>query len=542
MKKINKIRNPAHFVPYVIAALVVAVVVYVRIRLLAVPLERDEGEYAYMGQLLLKGIPPFSHAYTMKLPGVSIMYAFFMSLFGQTPAGIHLGLLIVNGTCVCLVYLLAKRLFDRNAALFSGAIYAVLSLSDSVVGLFAHATHFVMLFALAGFLWLFRALEKRQKVLLFVSGLCFGLAVTMKQHAALFLMFAVLYFVSHEWRNPHSEKKACSTGSFIIMLGAIIPYVLIISWMFEAGNFADFWFWTVQYARAYTSNLTIALGWNNFNGTFATIMELQLPFWLLAGFGCVVLAVNKGWCADRLFVVGFLLFSFLAICPGWMFRGHYIVLLLPAVALLAGAVISSSGVLLRSTGLAMLTPFMPSLLLVMAITYNFYHEKDIYFAYTPLEVSRATYGPNPFPEALLIAAYIRDSTTPGEQIAVLGSEPEIYFYADRLAASGHMYMYGLMENQPYAERMQRQMIREIEEERPTYIVDVHVGMSWLVQKRSVGTVFYWAENYLGTRYERVGVIDIIGSNSTRSLWGNKAAWYKPVSEDFVVVYKRKSGG
>jgi hypothetical protein len=33
------------------------------------PLERDEGEYAYAGPLILQGIPPYQIAYNMKLPG-----------------------------------------------------------------------------------------------------------------------------------------------------------------------------------------------------------------------------------------------------------------------------------------------------------------------------------------------------------------------------------------------------------------------------------------------------------------------------------------
>jgi len=32
----------------------------IRLRLLAVPLERDEGEYAYAGQLILQGVPPYA--------------------------------------------------------------------------------------------------------------------------------------------------------------------------------------------------------------------------------------------------------------------------------------------------------------------------------------------------------------------------------------------------------------------------------------------------------------------------------------------------
>ena len=34
------------------------------------PLERDEGEYAYIGQLILRGEIPYVAAHSMKLPGV----------------------------------------------------------------------------------------------------------------------------------------------------------------------------------------------------------------------------------------------------------------------------------------------------------------------------------------------------------------------------------------------------------------------------------------------------------------------------------------
>src|SRR5450830_359041 len=81
---------------FIIAGLVVILCIYVRFRLLSVPLERDEGEFAYFGQLMLKGIPPFADAYSMKLPGIYGMYALIMSLFGQTAQGVHLGLLITN--------------------------------------------------------------------------------------------------------------------------------------------------------------------------------------------------------------------------------------------------------------------------------------------------------------------------------------------------------------------------------------------------------------------------------------------------------------
>ena len=41
---------------------VLALVAVARLRLLNFPLERDEGEYAYAGQLMLQGIPPYELA------------------------------------------------------------------------------------------------------------------------------------------------------------------------------------------------------------------------------------------------------------------------------------------------------------------------------------------------------------------------------------------------------------------------------------------------------------------------------------------------
>jgi hypothetical protein len=77
----------------ILAAIVFGIVIAIRIRLLGIPLERDEGEYAYAGQLILQGIPPYKLAYNMKFPGTYAAYAAIISIFGQTIAAVHLGLL-----------------------------------------------------------------------------------------------------------------------------------------------------------------------------------------------------------------------------------------------------------------------------------------------------------------------------------------------------------------------------------------------------------------------------------------------------------------
>ena len=145
---------------WLLVALAVLFVLVVRVRLRDMPLERDEGEYAYAGQLILQGVPPYKEAYNMKLPGTYAAYAAIMAVFGQSPSGIRLGLALVNAASIVLVFLLGRKLLDDAAGLAAAVAFALLSLSPSVLGLAGHATHFVVLAALSATWVLLRALER----------------------------------------------------------------------------------------------------------------------------------------------------------------------------------------------------------------------------------------------------------------------------------------------------------------------------------------------------------------------------------------------
>src|SRR5712671_405845 len=96
--------------PWILVAMVILLVFCIRVRLRDMPLERDEGEYAYAGQLMLHGVAPYKEAYNMKLPGTYAAYAVLMAVFGRSPSGIHLGLALVNAASIFLVFLLGRRL------------------------------------------------------------------------------------------------------------------------------------------------------------------------------------------------------------------------------------------------------------------------------------------------------------------------------------------------------------------------------------------------------------------------------------------------
>src|SRR6202166_1047250 len=370
------------------AALVVVLVVFsfVRIRLRSMPLERDEGEYAYAGQLMLQGNPPYHLAYNMKLPGTDVAYAVMMSAFGQTVSGIRLGMLVVLLANTVMVFLLGRRLFGILAGTVAAAAYTLLANRLSTMSLDGHATHFIALTALAGTLLLLEAIDTQRASTLFISGLCFGLAFLMKQHGILFAVFAVLYWAWSEWRQTANWRKLISHGS-ILASGIILPFLITCLAVWHAGVFPQFWFWTIHYGAAYEEILSLSDGW-----IFLKIILPWVPrpeiIWLIAGFGLTAVLWNRRAREQRVFVLGFVLFSTLAVVPGLYFRPHYFLVMLPAVALLAGLGISAAYEYLQDRDFSPAVALIPIAIFVLSYLAALQGQRRYLFQMSPLQVNR----------------------------------------------------------------------------------------------------------------------------------------------------------
>ncbi|MCG6538157.1 MAG: glycosyltransferase family 39 protein, partial [Syntrophales bacterium LBB04] len=247
------IKGVSKYWPWVIVAIILSVIAFIRIRLLQMPLERDEGEFAYMGQLMLQGIPPYLYAYNMKLPGIYAAYALIMALFGQSATGIHLGLMLVNMTAVVLLFLMVRKLFGNIAAVVAAASYAFLSVSNTALGTAAHATQFIVPLVLGGTLLLLKALDSGRYGPIFIGGLLYGLAFLMKQHAVFFIFFSALFFTQQLLFCKLINWKYVLKGTALSAGASLIPFRLVCLALYAAGVFEKFWFWTFTYAQQYAA-------------------------------------------------------------------------------------------------------------------------------------------------------------------------------------------------------------------------------------------------------------------------------------------------
>jgi tetratricopeptide (TPR) repeat protein len=212
--------------------------------------------------------------------------------------------------------------------------------------------------------------------------------------------------------------------------------------------------------------------------------------------------------------------------------------MLPAVALSAGVAASSIGRLVLRGKSMLFEQAIAVLLTVIAIIFAISSQEKIFFSLNSNEVAREVYGLNPFPETLEIAKYIKEHTNKDEKIAVIGSEPQIYFYADRHSATGYIYTYALMENHDFAGTMQEEMIREVESADPEFVVFANVRSSWLPRPGSKQLLFEWFSRYIN-RFDRVGVVDLISDDSIVYMWDEDSIGYRPLSDIWISVHRKK---
>jgi hypothetical protein len=394
---------------------------------------------------------------------------------------------------------------------------------------------------LAGVVLLQNLDDRTSAARIFFAGLLIGLAVLMKQTGAAFGFFAAGWILWRELSSGQRPWRRLAARLGWLALGGVLPFILMCFIIALAGDLHQFWLWTFEYAREHASVITFAQGIKTLVSVVVPLFKAAPGLWGLAVLGLILLFCEPSLQRGRAFVAGFAIFSCVAVCPGW--RGHYFIQLLPAAGLLVSAAFhAASGFLARRT-FSLPLAALPSLVFAVVAASVLIQWSDIFFLLGPAQASRAVYGTNPFPESVEIGRYLASHSAPGARIAVLGSEPQIYFYSRRRSATGYICTYPLMEPQPHAVDMQKEMIREIEKANPDYVVFVHVKDSWLQYSDSNPLIFDWFGKYQREHLQLAGLVEIAPDGPTEYRWFDRPETNVQTSaESWLAIFKRRADG
>ena len=168
----------------------------------------------------------------------------------------------------------------------------------------------------------------------------------------------------------------------------------------------------------------------------------------------------------RLWLAG----ALLAAATGLLLFPHYFLQAAPPLCLAAAYGVERLG---RRSGWAALA--------VLALVPAAAHA-DFYFGKSREAVAKDLLYPSPLLEAEWLGGWLRERTAPADTIWVFGSEPALYVYAERRAATRHDFVYPLTMFPKSPEPLAAELVA-LREAKPAYVVYVNQPISTLIGSR-----------------------------------------------------------
>ena len=528
---INRAQLDKHLFP-ILATSIGLVIVFVRYRYLEIPFERDEGEYAYGAQMLLSGEQLYGNVYSLKWPGIFLVYAFIISIFGATIWGVHFGLLVVHLLTTFVVYRLCRTYYPHLSSSLAALSFMIFMVQKEIQGIMANSEHFVIFFLSISLLLFFRYRSKKHNGYLVWAGIFSGLAFLTKQHAIGYLLgiaFVLIFLKLHHSKNTFSQKaiRLSLYGG-----GVAAPFVLVLIWILLFDDFDRFWFHTFTYAREYVGLTTYEEGWFELKKRIIENFSVNPFLWAFATFGVFTLNfLRPSKYLQRIFYP-LLIGSLMAISLGLYFRPHY-VMFLPLVLSLFLAHFYHLITKWKSSLLALM------LFVVGSLTY-FIIDREYLFQWDHNWTSNRLYYGHPFREAVKVGEYLSKNSEEGDEVLVVGAEPQINFYSQRKSVTGYIYTYPFFENHPFVDQMSDEWMEEIRSNPPKYIVLMGHWITYIDRENEIfKKIWDFSTEFIENgNYQRVGIVDIPIDDGI-AVFGLEVKNREPESENWIYVYEKQ---
>jgi 4-amino-4-deoxy-L-arabinose transferase-like glycosyltransferase len=435
---------------------------------LSVPLERDEGEYAYIAQRMLAGDMPYRDAFDQKPPAIFFVYLGTLALLGESVEAIRVAMHLWTAATGLLLFALVHSLAGGLAAGFALLVFAISTTDPALHSTAANTEIFMLLPMVASVGCLLRGLATGGTRWWLACGFLAAAACWFKQVGVTNALFVVAFAVVELARRSEASAKRIARDLGFLALGGIAASAPIVLYFVARGAWQPFLDSVFLHNLAYSRALPLDVGIS----TLLYALGQQLPgfaaVWLLT----LVALLRPGLAGWRSWALlaGWLVACLAGVSFGLRFRSHYFVQGLPPLAALAGIALGSAAAWVLARPRAAAAWGGLAALLLVAAAPPVAAAWSTLRAGSPEAIARKIYGFNPFPEAVEIAKYIRHTSTPEDTVYIVGSEPEILFYAGRRSATRYIFFYPLTESYEDVLERQQGVVDEVRASRPLYVV------------------------------------------------------------------------
>jgi 4-amino-4-deoxy-L-arabinose transferase-like glycosyltransferase len=422
-------------------AAVLLLALLLRLPGLALPLERDEGAYAYVAWNWLQGGLPYRDAFDHKPPLIYLLYMPPLLFDAPSALAIRVWATLLFLADTALVFCIGRRVWGRAAAWLAALIFGLAGSAFDLQGLVLNTDQALILPALLG-LWCAIRLHETQQLRFAIGAGAAITATLLVKPVAILLLPALLLACERSLRSVARSYGGAALGATIVGLP-------IAGYFWLRGGWDDLVFGVLTYNRLYASESQDR--WQL--GALVDMFSPFVPLLLVAIGGVALLSGSDSWPAPRSRRAGWLIVGWCAallIAAVGSLRAyiHYYYPILPFLALLAAPCVMRFWRANDVTAPAQpIANRLAALLLAALLLLPFARQNLSLIGTTAVQQSERLYGDvgkHYFAQAPLVAEFVRQRTQPTDYIYVFAAEPEVYLLAERRASSRYIYDYPLL--------------------------------------------------------------------------------------------------
>jgi len=447
------------------------ILVVFRLHAYSLPLETDECNYAYIADRMLAGDRLYVDAWDHQPPGVYMLFAGAIILFGDSPGVFRTLALCFSIISLTLLWLIARREAGRGWATVAGLLFALASSDPGTAGEGCNREIYMNTLLLAAW-WCVDPRRAHAPPRLLAAGALLAIASALKTIVAVHWAALVVGVLLCSW--PTKPRASQLTRTLACLAAG--PAVL---WAATAGYFALTSRWSLFVDAVFRFNLGYAEGvvpfWPRF-WIFANpprhpfVFESALPLWI--GGAVALVALVAGSLAQRrprmMFIPIYLAASYAAVCLPGHFWPHYYHLMIPPLVLVI--VISLAELGGRTDPSRAANP--RGLLAIPAcaiIAWLAWTQSVHYLRQPPFGITITRYNSRDF-WGRAMGEKLARVTDPDDTIFVYGNEAEMYYYSGRRCASRFTMISGIAEGARGADDRRRILLDDLRDHRPRVIL------------------------------------------------------------------------
>ena len=139
-----------------------------------------------------------------------------------------------------------------------------------------------------------------------------------------------------------------------------------------------------------------------------------------------------------------------------------------------------------------------------------------------------------------IAEYLAKKSKKGDELVVMGSEPQINFYTGMRSPTRHFFMGFLTKGRIEEAEWTAEAKKDIETKKPRFFVHVTHPFSWAYVDGVKTDLFDWSMAHARENYDLVGIADL-KNTGTIYAWDDQVNNYPPANpgDMRIFVFERK---